>query len=136
MTVLSSRIPQRPSNGNIPALTGLRGVAAVWVMLYHMFTGRDIPVVEFGYVGVDIFFVLSGFVLAHVYLRDPGLTTGEGYLRFLGVRLARVYPLHVLTLVCLLLITIALPGFTTPFKFSEERFGLLTFIANLFLVQQ
>lgn len=51
----------------IPGLTGLRGVAAVWVVLYHFLAGSGIPVLNAGYLGVDIFFILSGFVLSHVY---------------------------------------------------------------------
>ena len=41
--------------GNIPALTGLRGVAAIWVVAYHF--NNQIPVIEHGYLGVDIFFM-------------------------------------------------------------------------------
>jgi peptidoglycan/LPS O-acetylase OafA/YrhL len=52
----------------ISGLTGLRGVAAVWVVLVHMTEGRsDIPIVQNGTLGVDVFFILSGFVLAYVY---------------------------------------------------------------------
>jgi peptidoglycan/LPS O-acetylase OafA/YrhL len=53
-----------------------------------------------GYLGVDLFFLLSGYVIAHAYLeqfRRPDLTT---YGRFLGRRVARVWPMHAL---CLLL---------------------------------
>jgi peptidoglycan/LPS O-acetylase OafA/YrhL len=116
-------------------LTGLRGLAALWVILFHLFLDRNIPVIQHGYAGVDIFFLLSGFVLSHVYLRDHGLTTMKGYMRFLGVRLARIYPLHFCTLLCLLLMVVALPKFTTPYSHPEARFGDAAFIANLFLVQ-
>src|SRR5204863_67708 len=57
----------------IKCLTGLRGVAAVIVMLYH-FCGTDsylrpyLPnLISRGYLGVDVFFVLSGFVMALTY---------------------------------------------------------------------
>ena len=120
---------------NLPALTGLRGMAALWVILFHLFPGSSIPVIKHGYAGVDIFFLLSGFVLSHVYLRDDSLTTMQGYVRFLGVRLARIYPLHLCTLLVLFLIVAFLPKFTVPYVHRDVQFGGSEFIANLFLIQ-
>jgi peptidoglycan/LPS O-acetylase OafA/YrhL len=61
---------------DIPSLTGLRGIAAIWVMLFHVsllapligaaWLGR-IGVFPVGWVGVDLFFVLSGFILMWVH---------------------------------------------------------------------
>ena len=63
-------------NGNIASLTGIRGIAALWVLLYHVqsfspefglaFLGR-IPLLELGWSGVDLFFLLSGFILFYVH---------------------------------------------------------------------
>ncbi len=91
----------------LPALTGLRALAALWVVLFHY--RHDLLTLEpglapldtfmsAGYLGVDLFFPLSGFVLAYTYAdamrsfrwRDTG--------RFVRNRLARVWPVHVLTL--------------------------------------
>lgn len=89
------------------ALTGLRAFAAAWVVLYHFRADVKLlmprseplwPVMDSGYAGVDLFFVLSGFIITYTYLnqlRDPG---GTATLRFLGFRLARVYPVHLFTL--------------------------------------
>lgn len=117
----------------MPALTGLRGVAAIWVVLFHLFWPGVDPLTRAGYLGVDIFFILSGFVLSHVYLRKEELVTRSGYLRFLLTRLARIYPLHLATLILLLFVVVALPGFTHYLR--PGSFGLSAFIANLFLVQ-
>jgi peptidoglycan/LPS O-acetylase OafA/YrhL len=91
----------------IAALTGLRAVAAVWVVLFHY--RADVltlapalrplePLMAAGYLGVDVFFVLSGFVLAYNYA-DPlsrwRTTEVRGFLRN---RLARVWPVHLVTL--------------------------------------
>ena len=86
---------------NIRPLTSLRFFAALWVVLFHYWPKLDVAftpaLVAKGYLGVELFFVLSGFILCHVYLA----AAGEGrfkYGAFLWNRLARVYPLHLATL--------------------------------------
>ena len=53
-------------------MTGIRGVAACWVVLYHMYEFAPLPPVlgnllRHGYFAVDLFFVLSGFVMTLSY---------------------------------------------------------------------
>jgi len=85
---------------NIRPLTSLRFFAALWVVLFHYWnnlTGVMPAFVQKGYLGVELFFVLSGFILCHVYrtsLEDGRFRYGS----FLWARLARVYPLHLATL--------------------------------------
>jgi peptidoglycan/LPS O-acetylase OafA/YrhL len=94
----------------IRQLTGIRFIAAAWVLLYH-FQGplgviglTDIPVfgdvVRVGRLGVDLFFALSGFILTHTYLTRMGprlhlRATAE----FWWLRLARIYPVHLVMIV-------------------------------------
>ena len=78
---------------DIPALTGLRGIAALWVVFFHLEYGSAIPIIEKGYLGVDIFFILSGFILMHAYSGPK--SNKFGYTRFIKARIARVYPLIV-----------------------------------------
>lgn len=89
---------------NLPALTGLRFVAALGVVVFHR--GQDWlaaygpqwlrPVGASGYVGVSLFFVLSGFILAYTYFehseRPPDAR--EFYL----ARIARIYPVYLVGL--------------------------------------
>jgi len=107
----------------LPALTGLRGVAAIWVVCFHFLPG--VPVIHEGYMGVDIFFILSGFILSHVYQDAfPGYRVKE-HARFLLLRLVRVYPLHLFALLVLAGIVLLLPGFTLvypPGSFSWRNF--------------
>lgn len=86
---------------HIKPLTALRFFAAFWVVLFHYWPKLDVgftpAIATKGYLGVEAFFVLSGFILCHVYLSG----FGEGRFRygdFLWNRLARVYPLHLATL--------------------------------------
>ena len=91
----------------LPSLTGLRGIAALWVLGYHTMLALQrlgsplaIPVGVFGragYLGVDVFFVLSGFVIAYNY-GDGRKWTPTTYGSFLWKRLARIYPVHLIGL--------------------------------------
>jgi len=87
----------------IRSLTGLRFVLAFWVLLYHsrdMATGPLEYIVSKGYLGVDFFFVLSGFILAYAYEQSfLNNTPGKGVFgNYLKNRFARVYPVHLFTL--------------------------------------
>jgi peptidoglycan/LPS O-acetylase OafA/YrhL len=84
----------------VSSLTGIRGVAAVAVMIYHIphlpiFADYRIALFSKAYLCVDLFFVLSGFVIAYGYgervLRGPN---PEQFRDFMINRIARVYPLH------------------------------------------
>ena len=90
-----------PTPPDLRALTTLRFLAALWVVLYTAWPHLDVswvPVaVTRGYLGVETFFVLSGFILSHVYLEAAG-EKRFSYGGFLWARLARVYPLHLVTL--------------------------------------
>ncbi len=90
-----------PDAANIKPLTALRFFAAFWVVMYHYWPNLAVgftPVAAAkGYLGVEAFFTLSGFILCHVYLQGFGQGTFR-YGDFLWNRLARVYPLHLATL--------------------------------------
>jgi peptidoglycan/LPS O-acetylase OafA/YrhL len=94
----------------IDTLTGLRAFAALWVFSRHFFVGSaydvgfgtriDMGVASYiailGGWGVDVFFVLSGFVMMHVYeTRFSGGLRRSAIARFYALRLGRIYPLHV-----------------------------------------
>ena len=75
-------------------LDALRGVAAITVVLFHaaFFYGLVPPAA--GYLAVDLFFVMSGFIIAHRYEDD--LRKGMSVAGFIKVRLIRLYPLFLL----------------------------------------
>jgi peptidoglycan/LPS O-acetylase OafA/YrhL len=98
------------SGREIRALTGLRGLAALHVMIFHYYIPIPFsnPVSTFlahGYLQVDLFFVLSGFVMALTYSRmfEPGWTS-SAFTKFMGRRFARIYPLYFVTTVCAFLL--------------------------------
>jgi peptidoglycan/LPS O-acetylase OafA/YrhL len=91
-------------------LDGLRGIAACVVAFgYHagfLFAPSAIdgsgPVADWtlgwGWTCVDLFFVISGYIFAHVYLRPGALSDGRVLREFALARVARLYPLHLLAL--------------------------------------
>lgn len=85
-------------------------MAALWVALFHFSSYPDIgaidlgPIVACGYWGVDVFFVLSGLVLAINYVPRfaPRGFNWRAFRAFLAKRIARVYPLHLATFLLVL----------------------------------
>ncbi len=118
----------------LPALTGLRGIGAVWVVLFHVFHGINFPLIKHGYFGVDLFFILSGFILSHVHAKDFPRYSYREHLRFLQLRIARIYPLHVFILILSALPVLFLPGFAARYG-QTDKLDLPHFLATLFLVQ-
>ncbi len=121
--------------GAINSLTALRFFAALWVVLFSYWpklAGADVPgIVERGYLGVELFFILSGFILCHVYLRGFG-EQRFSYGGFLWNRLARIYPLHLAT--CLGLIALALAAGLAGIAVDATLLDWPSLPANLLLL--
>ena len=81
----------------IVPLTSLRGFAALAVVGFHFAPlMAGIPIFSKGFLGVDLFFLLSGFILTTVYSKELNVRS------FFVARAARTYPLHLFTLAVLL----------------------------------
>lgn len=96
MDSLAQRIPASASRSrHYDALDALRGVAALMVVILHEHGNlAGLPRPYSGYLAVDLFFLLSGFVIASAY--DKRLADGMSVLAFLKVRLIRLYPLYLM----------------------------------------
>jgi peptidoglycan/LPS O-acetylase OafA/YrhL len=145
----SGRDQSSGSAEQLSSLTPLRGIAALWVVLFHfcwyfpaIHPERYTGAVYKGYLAVDLFFVLSGFVITHVYREGfARRVTGRRYWDFLKARVARVYPLHLTVLLIFVAIAIAvragtyvLKGSFDPIPLVGER-SLSGFFANLVMLQ-
>jgi peptidoglycan/LPS O-acetylase OafA/YrhL len=92
----------KPSISYISNLTPLRGFAALMVVVYHFeeVIGRfvnagDSMFIRKSYLMVDLFFVMSGFIIFHVYNKDfKNSIDRRSFSKFLVARFARIYPLH------------------------------------------
>ena len=120
----------------ISSLTGLRGVAAVSVLLYHIphqpaFEKFAMPLFSRAYLAVDLFFILSGFVISYGYHDRVVKRLGAAsYVDFLINRMARVWPLHfVVTLVFGLRILLNVSGN------QSIELTPVNVVSNLFMVQ-
>jgi peptidoglycan/LPS O-acetylase OafA/YrhL len=95
-----------PTAGFRPDLEGLRAVAVVLVLLYH----ASVPGFSGGYVGVDVFFVLSGFLITGLLLREVRRTGTISLPNFYARRARRLLPASALVL----LVTIVATAFMMP----------------------
>ena len=106
MTPTKPSSPARPAktapplaavSSRLPGLDGLRALAVTLVILYHLTPGA----LEGGYIGVDIFFVLSGFLITGLLLREKAATGRISLPQFWRRRARRLIPaLVLLLLVC------------------------------------
>ncbi|MGI8777811.1 MAG: acyltransferase family protein [Acidimicrobiales bacterium] len=125
----------------VPALDGFRGLAALTVVLYHVFSGAGLPplgnttlrdVLESGYVGVDFFFVISGFVL---FL--PTVLAGGrfGNVRAYGIRrAARIVPAYYMALIAAVILQPLLNVSRTDLPWDGQT-GIVTFLLHLSFLQ-
>ncbi|WP_340679942.1 acyltransferase [Paraglaciecola sp.] len=129
----------------ITGLTSLRGIAAILVVIfhYHLFVANILPkssaaihIVEKLYLMVDLFFILSGFVIYHVYGRSFTHTFSMANFRqFIVARFARIYPLHIFSLLLMLLLY-GLMRYTQTFNsMFSVNYDLSALLPQLFLAQ-
>lgn len=121
-----------PAQQKIPSLDGIRGLAILLVLVVHTYyRGPDInpgkvlsATLEFGWSGVELFFVLSGYLITSILLRER---SGRGALKKFWInRIARIFPLYFVLLFLLLFASYA----SVPEKIEES---LRNFRSNFFI---
>lgn len=122
----------------INSIESLRGFAALAVAIYH-FPSTSFLYLKYGYLGVDFFFVLSGFIITYSYFSK--INSIKDLYLFQKKRFFRVYPVHFLMIFVVLSIQI-LKYFVieyTELPYGGKAFGdwytLKDFILNIFLLQ-
>ena len=132
--------------GEIKALTGLRIVAALWVVFFHFrpllweasprLRDELAPLLNAGAQGVDLFFILSGFVLTWNYLDRMGPSFKvKPTLHFLWLRLSRVWPVYLVTLhlaALWIIFTLHVGDVPSP---DAAKLTAISYVRQVFLVQ-
>jgi peptidoglycan/LPS O-acetylase OafA/YrhL len=113
-----SRLPHRR------ALDGVRGVAVVGVLLFHA------GLLEGGYLGVDLFFVLSGYLITSLLLAEVGSTGSIGLLGFWARRARRLLPALFLVLAFVGLYAAVIADAGELERIRADAFATLAYVAN------
>jgi len=120
------------------SLTSLRGLAALWVAIGHIswtlpssFLVLIFPIIRQGYLAVDFFFILSGFILAHAY-KIHTIDNLSKYFEFCKKRIFRILPIHIFILVVfgILYVFLTKNGIILP-----GIYDIKAFLAEFFLLQ-
>lgn len=109
-----------------PHIDGLRAIAVLSVIAYHL----SLPGVASGYAGVDVFFVISGFLIGGIVLRERAAGTFT-YRRFYARRVRRILPALCAVILCILPFAWAM---MTPHQlryFGGAVFATLVFVSNI-----
>lgn len=130
-----------PNSAKIEELESIRGIAAFLIVFYHLPKWNpilDIGLVNNGYLMVELFFILSGFVIFNAYAEK--ITTQKDLFRFQLLRFGRLYPVHLLFLFVFLGIEIAKYLASTKLGVSSsnsipfETNNFSAFVKNIFLI--
>ncbi len=137
----------QPSTTYLSTLTPLRGIAALLTVIFHvdlMLGGGDVllrfkdsMLINRLYLMVDFFFILSGFIMCHVYGQWFSESVDRAaFKRFTLARFARVYPLHLaMLLTAALILGISGAAGIPKNPIMETENSLYSFVTNLLLLQ-
>lgn len=130
-----------PTPQKIEELESLRGLAAFLVVFFHIPKWNpilDIGIINNGYLMVELFFVLSGFVIFNAY--SDKIDCRTDLLRFQFLRFSRLYPVHIIFLLAFVLIelvkyvAVMKLGISSPNSAPFETNNIAAFIKNIFLI--
>ena len=113
-------------------IQGLRGIAVLLVVIYH--TGIALPG---GYIGVDIFFVISGFVITQLLVREASDGSSIHLAKFYSRRIKRILPAVAFAIVGTLFLSIfAMSPFGEQQEVAETARASSLFAANFYFYRQ
>jgi peptidoglycan/LPS O-acetylase OafA/YrhL len=130
----------------IDNLTLLRGICCIWVLFFHIKTEVDLTenslvfyIFSKGYLGVDFFFILSGFIISLNY--SDKILSIISVKNFLKRRLLRIYPLHIFSLLILIFFSLVYDFLNFDLELVKQKYlsqkssyNVVSLVYNLFLV--
>jgi peptidoglycan/LPS O-acetylase OafA/YrhL len=118
------------AGGFRPDIEGLRGIAVLLVVAYHAGIAR----VSGGFAGVDVFFVLSGYLITDILVREVASTGRIDYARFYARRARRLLPAATLTLLVVLAAATLLLGPMERIEPALSAIATALYSSNLFFL--
>lgn len=115
-----------------PDIEGLRGVAILLVVAYH----AGASVLPGGFVGVDVFFVVSGYLITSLLLEERERTGAISLPAFYARRMARLLPAGLLVLACTLALSAALYPPASVAAVAGTARAATAFVSNVFFARQ
>jgi peptidoglycan/LPS O-acetylase OafA/YrhL len=113
-----------------PDVQGLRALAVALVVIYH----AGVPKVTGGFVGVDVFFVISGYVITGLLLRERARTGGTSLLGFYARRARRILPAAALVIAGTTIASFYYLGFVTGAQDAADAGAAALFVANFHFI--
>ena len=113
-----------------PDVEGLRAIAVLLVVLYH----AGVPCLTGGFVGVDVFFVISGFVITGLLLRERAASDRTLLHRFYGRRCRRILPAATLVIILTVLSSYLWLGFIAGDDTAHVARTAALFFANFHFI--
>ena len=110
-----------------PDVQGLRAIAVLLVVLFH----AGVPWVSGGYIGVDVFFVISGFVITGVLLRERTAKGSTSLRRFYARRARRILPAATLVIIVTVVVAFHLLGPLIGHETAVDGQWSAVFLANI-----
>src|SRR5215475_3841885 len=125
---MTAAIPNRPY---YPALDGLPGIAILLVVFLHNF--KFVNYFFFGWLGVDLFFVLSGFLITEILLKTLGQP--HYFRNFYMRRMLRIFPLYYITLVfAFFILPFFIPSYINMSYYVRNQGWLWAYLQNWLFV--
>ena len=113
-----------------PDIQGLRALAIGLVVLYH----AGVPGISGGYVGVDVFFVISGYVITGLLLRERARSDKTSLLHFYGRRARRILPASTIVIVLTVIAAFHFLGFLSGGEVASDAQSAALFVANFHFI--
>lgn len=138
---MSDRRYAIPASGHLPALDGLRGVAILSVIVFHFTRQPDATwldalytgVAKSGWLGVDLFFVLSGFLITRILLATKAKP--HYFRNFYARRALRIFPVYYLYLLGVtVLLPLLLPGDADVARYADNAPWHWAYLSNVLRV--
>lgn len=115
-----------------PDIEGLRGIAVLLVVAFHV----GIPGVSGGFLGVDIFFVLSGYLITGILVKEMNKSGKIRFVQFYARRVRRLLPASALTVISVLIAGVLLLSPLEMIGLSKTAFATSAYTSNLWFMHQ